>query len=109
MNDTLIIVKDLTVQVNTGAPAEDPYGQGFSVIYAEAVVSDGVDIERLLDAKERNVPVTLRCAMLDVIGLITKAGGDPRGQKFVLAIDAVTYRPPTHAWERVERVNRGPA
>ena len=109
MSDLVVIVKDLTVQVATGAPSEDCYGPGFSIIYAEAVVTDSADVDRLFDAKERNAPVILRCAMLDAVGLITKTERGAKSTKFVMGVETVIYRKPTPAWERVEPLRRGPA
>jgi hypothetical protein len=109
MDDIVVIVDGLTVRVVTGAPSKDPYGQGFSSIYAEAAVSDKADVARLLDAKERRTSVTLRCAMLDVLGPITKVESESSAHRFVLAIEEMTYRKPTHAADRVEWLRRGPA
>lgn len=109
MDDIVIIVKELAVRVVTGDPSEDPYGQGFSVIFAEAAVSESADVARLLDAKERRARVTFRCAMLDAVGTITKAEAEPEAHKFGLSVEGVTYRKPTNAWERVEPLRRRPA
>lgn len=109
MDSIVVIVNELTVRVVTGDPSDDPYGQGFSAIYAEALASDKVDVARLLDAKERKASVTLSCAMLDVLGPITKAETGAKSTKFVLAIEGITYRRPTHPWEKVEPLRRGPA
>jgi hypothetical protein len=109
MDNIVVIVNELTVRVVTGDPSEDTYGQGFSAIFADAFASDKVDVARLLDAKEQRAPVTLRCAMLDVFGPITKAETGAKSTSFVLSVEGITYRKSTHPWENVEPLRRGPA
>jgi hypothetical protein len=109
MNEILVVVKEVTVKVLTGDPSEDPHGQGFSVIFAEALVEDDAAVDRLAVAKENGSPVTLRCAMLDVRGSVTKGEREGRSHRFVVAVEELTYRKPTHAWEHPEPSRRRPA
>jgi hypothetical protein len=108
MDRNMITVKELIVRVVTGDPSKDPYGQGFSAIWAEAVVNDRSGIELLAEAKERHVFVTVRCAMLDVTGPITKGEVDGQSYKFVLAVEEMTCRNPKDAGVEVTRQGRGP-
>jgi hypothetical protein len=92
-----VVVEQLSVRVVTGKPSEDPYGQGFSAIWAEVVVTDRVILGQLNDAKREKTPITLRCAMLDVTGCVTKSTRRWASTKFVLAIDDLRYRKPQKA------------
>jgi hypothetical protein len=73
------------------------------------LVEDATEVERLMGAKERRASVTLRCAMLDVTGQITKDEVEGRSHKFLMAVEGVTYRKPKHPWEGVVYRRRGPA
>jgi hypothetical protein len=95
-----IVVPDLTVRIVTGPPSDDPHGQGFSAIYAEVEISDKALIERLTSAKGDRTSLTLRCAMLDVCGPITKSVPATKGIKFVLAVQDLCYHKPKHFWEK---------
>ncbi|MFO0875299.1 MAG: hypothetical protein U0575_15200 [Phycisphaerales bacterium] len=95
--DDVIVVKELIVRVATGDPSEDPHGQGFSAIYAVVETNDTTTIERLIEAKQRRASVTIRCAMLDVFGPITKAGIGDQSHKFILAVDRMSHRTPGHS------------
>ncbi len=109
MNDITVVVRELAVRVVTGAPSEDPYGQGFSAIHADAMVDDPESVERLIDAKANRLPVTLRCAMLDVTGPISKAEAEGKSHRFVVAVEGVTYQKPKQPWEDPVTLRRPPA
>jgi hypothetical protein len=45
-------------------------------------------------APEHRLTITLRCAMLDVTGLITNSRTDGTAKTYVLSIEDMTYRKP---------------
>ena len=89
-----LVVSNLTVQVVTGDtcyPGED----GFSSISAEVAPEDPKLIEQLADAQKNRQMVTLRCAMLDTTGRITKSRSERGKKTFVQVIDDIAYRKPS--------------
>ena len=100
-----IVVPDLSVRVVTGSPADDPHGQGFSAIYAEILTADAALLRIFSTAKQSRESIVVRCAMLDVIGPITKETHESGCTKFVLSIEDVVYRKPQQFWEK-SPVNR---
>ena len=103
-----IVVPELSVGVVTGSPADDPYGQGFSAIYAEIVTADPTLLRVFSTAKHSRESVVVRCAMLDVIGPITKETRERfrRRTKFVLSVEDVVYRKPEQFWEKTSANRR---
>ena len=95
-----IVVPELSVLVVTGSAADDPHRQGFSAIYAEIVTADAALAHTFSAAKQSREPIVVRCAMLDVIGTITKEASESGGTKFVLSIEDVVYRKPKQFWEK---------
>jgi hypothetical protein len=95
-----IVVPELSVHVVTGEAADDPHGQGFSAIYAEITTNDPVLIDKLSNSKQVRSTITLRCAMLDAVGLITKSTLNVGTSKFVLSVEDLRYRKPKHFWEK---------
>jgi hypothetical protein len=92
----LIPVPKLSVQVVTGDTCYANEG-GFSAIYAEVITEDSSLIEVLSRVQKDAEVVTLRCAMLDVTGRITKFTSHKGIKTFVLIIDDLTYRKPRSA------------
>jgi hypothetical protein len=90
-----IIVPQLSIHVATGEAADDPWGQGFSAISAEVVTSDPVLVDILSNAKRERRQVVLRCALLDVIGPITRVATEAGSARFILSVDDLLYRKPT--------------
>jgi hypothetical protein len=92
-----IIVQKLIVYVETGEAQDDPYGQGFSAIYAEATVQKNDLLKQLANTKKKNEVITLRCAMLEITGYITKVLPD---KKLILSVENVIYHKPKQPWEK---------
>ena len=90
----VIVVPRLDVSVVTGEPKDDPYGQGFSAIFAAIETSDADMASRLRAVHRSGDTVTLRCAMLDVTGPITKVDRNSGVTKFILSVRQVCYRDP---------------
>jgi hypothetical protein len=93
MEDRIITVPKLSVEVVTGDTCYPAEG-GFSAIFAE-VTPDDARIERqLVQAQERKLTITLRCAMLDATGRITTSRSKGKTRTFVLSVEDMTYRKP---------------
>jgi hypothetical protein len=94
MTKDIIVVPEVAVRVVTGDTCYQ-YENGFSAIYAEITAGDGsVAEQQLSKAHHDGCFVTVRCAMLDVIGRITKCSITSSAKTFVLPIDDITYRKP---------------
>jgi hypothetical protein len=93
MTNNIILVPELAVRVVTGDTCYR-YENGFSAIYAEVSAEDSPLAEQLAAAQKTGGVVTLRCAMLDVIGTIGKPLDDATGKTFVLSVQDMTYRKP---------------
>ena len=93
MISTVIVVPELTVHVVTGDTCYR-YENGFSAIYAEVVTDDPTLADQLRHAAEGGGVVTLRCAMLDVAGLLRVRREDGGGETFVVPVEDLTYRKP---------------
>ena len=91
----VIVVERLTVEVITGAASDDPYGQGFSAIVASGCSSERTVVESLTRANQEKRSVTLRCAMLDVTGPITKIERHAETTRVKLYVEDLSYRRPT--------------
>ena len=83
------------MQVATGEATEDPYGQGFAAIWATFEIVDRALIERLTQIASERASVTVRCAMLNVSGPITKTERIGQAVRFVLMVDDLVYRKPS--------------
>ncbi len=89
----VIQVPNLTVEVVTGETCYPGEG-GFSAISATVAAEDADVVRELSEARKRDMVITLRCAMLDVTGKITKCIAEAGKQVFVMPIDDLTYRRP---------------
>jgi hypothetical protein len=87
-----IEVAGISLQVATGDVSHDPHRQGFAAIYATFEVVDSSLIDRLLRTADEKASVTVRCAMLDIVGTISKNERSRNGANFVLAVTDVVYR-----------------
>jgi len=88
-----LVVTELTVRVVTGDTCY-PGENGFSSIYAELTLDSSAVIEQLSRAQKDREPITIRCAMLDTIGKITKYRLNHGRHVFVQSIDELVYRKP---------------
>ncbi len=95
-----IVVPQLCIRVVTGDAADDPHGQSFSAIFAEIETTDERLTGSLTIAKREGRVIMLRCAMLDVVGLLAKFTSEGGGAKFVLAIEDLRYRKPEDRLEK---------
>ena len=93
MTDSIIIVPELAVRVVTGDTCYQ-YENGFSAIYAEVSAEESMLAQQLSEAQKTDRIVTLRCAMLDVVGKISKCKVVSGVKTFVLPIEDMTYRKP---------------
>jgi hypothetical protein len=93
MTNNIIVVPQLGVRVVTGDTCY-PHENGFSAIYAEVAAEDASLAEQLSQAQQDGRVVTLRCAMLDVVGKISKCSVISGVKTFVLLIEDMTYRKP---------------
>jgi hypothetical protein len=97
-----IIVRELSVRVVTGDTVYR-YERGFSGIYAEVISSDPSLVSALTAAHQEGAAITVRCAMLDVVGQVTKTQpGDP-SPRFIISVDDLVYRKPTPTRAMVRR------
>ena len=94
MTTKILVMPELSVQVVTGETCYSSEG-GFSAIYAEVAPDDASLVSELSEVHERGEVITLRCAMLDVTGKITKCRTEGGKRVFVLWIEDMTYRRPT--------------
>lgn len=95
-----IIVKNISVRVVTGDPSNDPYGQGFALISAEFESDEHELIKHLMDVRNKNKVITIRCAMLEVTGRITNIHDINRPIKIILSVENVVYHKPKQPWEK---------
>jgi len=93
MKNDPIVVPELAVRVVTGDTCYR-YEGGFSAIYAEVIAEDPILAEQLSEAEKAGGVITLRCAMLEVIGKIGRPLDDTTGKTFVLSVEDMTYRKP---------------
>jgi len=96
----IISVKNLSVNVATGGPQEDPYGQGFASLTAEFESKDNELIEQLINLKNKKTIVKLQCAMLEVTGHITNALPKNHPVKFIVSVEDIIYCKPKEPWEK---------
>ena len=102
MTDGPIIVEHLVVDVATGS--DDPYNQGgWSSISARVETADPDVIEAMTHARDGRLPLTLRCARLDVAGRITNVTKKGDAVEFVLSVDDLVYREARPLYEVVRR------
>jgi hypothetical protein len=94
MTNNIIVVPELAVRVVTGDTCYR-YENGFSAIYAEIAAEDASLTEQLSQAQHDGRVVTVRCAMLDIVGKISKCSVSSGVTTFVLAIEDMTYRKPS--------------
>ena len=87
-------VKRLSVNVVTGEAKDDPYGQGFAAISATSETDDEAVAQHLLHASREGEAVTVRCAMLDVTGPVTKLSVESGVTTFVVWVEQLAYRDP---------------
>jgi hypothetical protein len=90
-----IDVPQLSVQVVTGEPAQDQHGQGFAAISATFEVTDPALVERLSRIAQERTSVTIRCAMVDVSGPLTRVERSDNRARFMLAVSDMVYRKPS--------------
>lgn len=90
---TQLVVPALTVHVVTGDTCYGGEG-GFSAIYSEVQTTDPDLIKSLSNLQNQKVTALLRCAMVDVIGRVTKC--ETVGEKtiFVVVVEDLRYRKP---------------
>ncbi len=93
MTSNIIVVPELAVRVVTGDTCYQ-YENGFSAIYAEVAAEDSALAQLLSQAQKDGGVITLRCAMLDVVGKISKCNDAAGVKTFVLPIENMTYRKP---------------
>lgn len=93
MENKILVMPKLSVEVVTGDTCYPAEG-GFSAIYAKVAPDDASLVRQLSHAQEHGDTITLRCAMLDATGKITKSALDDGRKVFVLSIDDITYRRP---------------
>ncbi|HWY39469.1 MAG TPA: hypothetical protein VNX27_01620 [Chthoniobacterales bacterium] len=93
MTGNIIIVPELAVRVVTGDTCYQ-YENGFSAIYAEVAAEDSSLAQQLSEALKDDRIVTLRCAMLDVVGKVSKCNVASGVKTFILPIEDMTYRKP---------------
>jgi hypothetical protein len=90
----VITVTRLSVDVEMGKATDDPHGQGFAAISATVETGDTAVVDQLERVHRERDTVTLRCAMLDVTGPITKVNTKRRTTEFVLSVRQLAYRDP---------------
>ena len=95
MPDNIIVVPKLCVQVVTGDTCYR-HEDGFSAIYAEVAAEDASLAECLTQAQQERRVVTLRCAMLDVVGRISTCKVISGTKTFVLPVEDMVHRKPHH-------------
>jgi hypothetical protein len=100
-----IVVPQLCVHVATG-PTCYPLEAGYSAIIAEIETRDKSLIEILSIARSECRTITLRCAMLEVVGIVTKITPEDGMLKIVLAVEDLHYRKSTATTVIVERLHR---
>jgi hypothetical protein len=90
----VFVVPALNVRIESGSAEDDPHRQGFAGAVAEATIDDVAMLDALARAKGSRDVVTLRCAMLDVSGTVSRLERAPNGTTVHVAIDDVVYRRP---------------
>jgi len=98
----MFTVPELAVDVATGETCYSAEN-GFSSICARVTPEDKQLAENLAHAQKHRHIVTLRCAMLDVTGMITNCLPDAGKKTFVLSIDDLVYRKPGASASELER------
>jgi hypothetical protein len=101
--ESVITVPNLTLHIQTGEAEKDPYGQGFAAIYAEVQIGERLARDALTRAYNEQATVTVRCAMLDVLGRVTKSTRRGSRGGFVVAVEDLTYRKPDFTASLVNR------
>ncbi|MFN0021480.1 MAG: hypothetical protein ACKVP0_24785 [Pirellulaceae bacterium] len=77
--------------------AIDPHGQpGCSAIWAEFVTNDDLRIKSFRELAANNEVVVLKCARLEVEGVISKITTSSKGTEVLLAVDDLRYVIPPH-------------
>ena len=92
----IVVVPEMSVRIVTGETVYR-YEAGFSAIYAEVTTSDIGLIARLQSAKSSNETVTVRCAMVDVIGSVTRMQRTAEECHFVIPVLDLIYRRPKNS------------
>jgi len=67
---------------------------GFSSIHAEVQTGDASLVESLSKIQHSETTALFRCAMLDVIGTVTKSKFVGKDTKFVICVEDMCYRKP---------------
>jgi hypothetical protein len=89
----VIIVPELSLQVATGETCY-PDESGFAAHWAEVSTADPNLVRSLSEVARQKRRVLLRCAMLDVIGRVTKQEQANGVSRFIVSVDDLTYRRP---------------
>ncbi len=92
----ITVVDAISVHVATGETCSPREG-GFSAIWAEIRTSDSTVRARLDRARTDSQMVTLRCAMVDVTGKVTRNELIGAECLFVVGVDDLIYRNPGNA------------
>jgi hypothetical protein len=89
----LLVVPEMTVRVATGQTCY-PDENGFSAHWVEVSTADPSLVRTLATIARQDNRVLLRCAMFDVTGRVTKHEEENGVSRFVVSIEALTYRRP---------------
>ena len=90
---TLLVVPEMTVRVVTG-PTCHPDENGFAAHWVDVSTADPDLVRTLSTIVRQDDRVLLRCAMFDVTGCVTKHEEENGVSRFVVSIEALTYRSP---------------